>query len=170
MGSHLMPVEKIQKKIFFIRGEKVMLDKDLAELYQVETRILIQAVKRNRGRFPAEFMFQVSNEEFKSLISQIVISKRGGTRKLPYAFTQEGVAMLSSVLKSERAIKVNIQIIKTFVQLRKLAITHVDLHKKIDEMEKKYDAQFQVVFQSLRQLLDGSRGKMKKVHGFIPDR
>src|SRR3990167_8055506 len=114
----LIPSERILNGILFIRGKKVMLDKDLAHLYQVETRVLIQAVKRNMERFPNDFMFQLTKEEFENLISQFVTSSHGGTRKLPYAFTEQGVAMLSSVLNSKRAILVNIQIIRTFTKLR----------------------------------------------------
>ncbi len=122
-----------------------MLDRDLAELYEVETKALNQAVKRNITRFPDDFMFQLSQEEFEILRSQIVTSSWGGHRYLPFVFTEQGVAMLSSVLNSERAVQVNIQIIRTFVQLREMLSTHKDLKRKIETMEKKYDHQFNPV-------------------------
>lgn len=133
-----MPIEVIEHKIFVIRGQKVMIDRDLAELYGVETFNLNKAVKRNIGRFPQDFMFQLTDEEWKSLILQIGISKegRGGRRFNPYVFTEQGVAMLSSVLKSERAIAVNVQIIRTFVKLREFAITHKELAARFNELEK----------------------------------
>ena len=129
-------LDAILNKIHIIRGQKVMLDRDLAELYGVETRVLNQSVSRNIIRFPADFMFQLDDTEFKNLISQFVISNRGGTRKLPYAFTEQGVAMLSSVLNSERAIQVNIQIMRAFTMLRQMISSHEDLRKKIEAMEK----------------------------------
>lgn len=157
-----LPTEKVVSKIFLIRGKKIMLDRDLAELYKVETRALNQAVKRNPNRFPSDFMFQLTKEETKKLISQNVISTSssqiatsswGGTRKPSMVFTEQGVAMLSSVLNSERAILVNIQIIRTFTKLRELISTNVKLRKKIEEMEKKYDSKFKKVFDVLKQLL-----------------
>ena len=147
--NSVVPVERIENAIYLIRGEKVMLDADLAELYEVETKALLQAIKRNIARFPDDFMFQLSSEEFANLRSQIVTSSWGGRRYEPYAFTQEGIAMLSSVLNSERAILVNIQIMRAFVSLRRIALTYVGLKRKIDEMEKKYDRQFLVVFGQL---------------------
>jgi len=147
--------EIIQNKIFLIRGKKVMLDKDLAELYGVTTSALIQAVKRNIKRFPRDFMYQITRQEVMSLKSHFVISKgRGGTRKLPFAFTEHGILMLSSVLNSERAILVNIEIMRTFTKLRELMAGHKELKHKIDEMEEKYDYQFKVVFEAIKQLLD----------------
>jgi len=124
-----------------------MLDHDLAHLYGVDTRILNQAVKRNRERFPEDFMFQLSSKETKNLRSQIVTSRWGGRRYLPYAFTEQGVAMLSSVLKSKRAIQVNIAIMRTFVRLRQILATHKELARKLEELEQKYDAQFKEVFE-----------------------
>ena len=119
--SDIVPIERITNKIYLMRGMKVMLDRDLAELYDVETRTLVQAIKRNKQRFPPDFMFQLSKDEFDSLRSQIVISKgRGGRRYPPYAFTEQGVAMLSSVLNSDRAIQVNIQIMRAFTKLREM--------------------------------------------------
>jgi hypothetical protein len=136
--SALMPIEVIEHKIFVIRGQRVMIDRDLAELYGVKTFVLNQAVKRNIGRFPQDFMFQLTDDEWEVLISQIVISNegRGGRRFNPYVFTEQGVAMLSSVLKSERAIAVNVQIIRTFVKLREFAITHKELAIRLNELEK----------------------------------
>lgn len=152
--TSIIPAERIEKKILLIRGQKVMLDSDLAELYEVETKALIQAIKRNLGRFPEDFIFQINKEEFDALRSQFVTSKgRGGRRYFPYAFTEQGVAMLSSVLHSKRAIEVNIAIMRAFVRLRSLMATHKDLARELDEMEKKYDAQFKVVFEAIRQLM-----------------
>ena len=147
-------MERIASKIYFIRGIKVMLDRDLAELYDVETKALKQAVRRNIDRFPEDFMFELSKEEFKNLRSQIVTSSWGGLRYLPMAFSEQGVAMLSSVLKSNRAIHVNIQIMRAFTKLREMLSTHEDLKKKIEDMKKKYDQQFQIVFDAIKQLLE----------------
>ncbi len=147
---------RIESRIFVVRGEKVLFDFDLAALYQVETRVLIQSVKRNRERFPEDFMFQLSTDELRRLTSQVVMSNaspRGGARRPPYAFTEQGVAMLSSVLRSPRAVDVNIQIMRTFVRLRALMLTHRDLATKLDELEKKYDRQFAAVFDAIRQLM-----------------
>jgi hypothetical protein len=163
----IVPIERITSKIYLIRGQKMMLDQDLADLYGVETRILVQAVKRNVERFPSDFMFQLAKDEFDSLRSQIVISKgKGGRRYPPYAFTEQGVAMLSSVLSSKRAIQVNVQIMRVFTHLRQMLSTHEDLKKKIEAMEKKYDQQFQVVFEAIRQLLETEAKPRKKI-GFM---
>lgn len=153
--QELIPIEIIERKIFLIRGRRVMLDRDLAELYGVETRVLNQAVKRNLNRFPEDFMFQLTQAEMENWKSQIVISNKDkmGLRKAPYAFTENGVAMLSSVLSSERAVEANIQIMRTFTRLRELLLTHKDLQRKITDMEKKYDSQFKVVFDAIRQLM-----------------
>jgi hypothetical protein len=149
----LVPPERIERSILLIRGLKVMLSTNLAELYQVEARVLVQAVKRNIARFPQDFMFQLTEEEFSNLKSQIVISSWGGLRRAaPYAFTEQGVAMLSSVLRSKRAIQVNIEIMRTFVRLRRMLASHAELARKLDALEKKYDAQFRVVFDAIRQL------------------
>ncbi len=145
-------METIEKRILFIRGQKVILDKHLAELYQVETFNLNKAVQRNIDRFPGDFMFQLTEEEFKNLIFHFGISRWGGTRKLPYAFTEQGVAMLSSVLQSRRAVRVNIEIMRAFVKLRELLISNKDLAQKLDRLEKKYDAQFKIVFDAIRQI------------------
>jgi hypothetical protein len=150
----IVPSEIIEKRIFFIRGQKVMLDRHLAELYEVPTMRLNEAVKRNLKRFPPDFMFQLSNEENDTLISHFAISKgRGGHRKLPYVFTEQGVAMLSSVLNSDRAIDVNIEIMRAFVKLRELIASNKELAGKLAELEKKYDAQFKVVFDAIRQII-----------------
>lgn len=181
--QQLIPLEVIERRIYLIRGHKVMLDSDLAELYQVETKALNRAVKRNQDRFPEDFMFRVGPEEAKglrfhfgtsneaeSLKSQIVTSKtgRGGRRYLPYAFTEQGVAMLSSVLNSKRAVQVNIAIMRTFVRLRQILATHKDLAAKLEAMEKKYDKQFKVVFDILRQLMEPAPSPEKGPIGFIP--
>jgi hypothetical protein len=152
----LVSVELIEKKIYLIRGRKVMLDSDLAELYGVATKVLLQAVKRNLDRFPEDFMFLLKYQDVAALRSQIVTLKkgRGEHRKyLPYVFTEQGVAMLSSVLKSERAVRVNIAIMRAFVKLREMIASHKDLAKRLDELEKKYDEQFRVVFEAIRELM-----------------
>ncbi len=161
--KELIPAELIERKIFFIRDKKVMLDKDLAELYGVETRDLNKAVKRNIDRFPEDFMFQMTNEEFGNLKFHFGTSSWGGTRKLPYAFTENGVAMLSSVLNSKLAIHVNIQIMRTFTRLREILLTHKDLARKLAAMEKKYDSQFKVVFDAIRQLMKPDEPKKKPI-------
>ena len=160
------PIEVIEKRIYSIRSHKVLLDIDLAGLYEVETKVLIQAVKRNINRFPDDFMFQLSREEFENLRSQIVTSNRGGRRYLPYAFTEQGVAMLSSVLRSYRAIVVNIEIMRTFVKLREMVSTQKKLAAKLEELEQKYDEQFKVVFDVLRQLLEPPQKQQRQI-GFI---
>jgi hypothetical protein len=150
----LIPAERIDGSIRVIRGQRVILSPELANLYGVEPRVLVQAVKRNLSRFPDDFMFQLTKDEFDNLKSQIVISSWGGARRAtPYAFTEQGVAMLSSVLKSDRAIRVNIEIMRAFVRMRQLLATHADLARKLDALEKKYDAQFRVVFDAIRQLM-----------------
>jgi phage regulator Rha-like protein len=160
----ILPVERITSKIYLIRGQKVMLDRDLAELYGVETKVLKQAVRRNIKRFPNDFMFELKSEEEKALRSQIVTLKRGQHSKyLSFAFTEQGVAMLSSVINSDRAIQVNIQIMRAFNQLRQMLSTHKDLKKKIEAMEKKYDQQFQIVFEAIKQLLETESKPRKKI-------
>ncbi len=163
--SSLVPSEVIEKRIFLVRGHKVMLDADLAELYEVETKVLIQAVKRNQDRFPDDFMFQLGDEEFKILRSHSVTSRWGGRRYAPYAFTEQGVAMLSGVLNSTRAIQVNIEIIRTFVKLREIALSHKKLAAKLNELEAKYDEQFKVVFDALKVLIEPPE-KQKRRIGF----
>jgi hypothetical protein len=151
----LVPVERITRAILVIRGHKILLDSDLASLYGVETKALVQAVKRNLSRFPADFAFQLSEDEFQRLRSQTVTSKqgRGGRRTPPYAFTEQGVAMLSSVLRSERAVAVNVEIMRAFVHLRQMLESHVELAKKLDALEKRYDAKFKLVFDAIRELM-----------------
>ena len=196
----ILKPENLARFVFFIRSEKVMLDSDLARLYGVEARALNQAVARNRKRFPADFMFQLTPGEYESLRSQTVISKKGGTtddlsqsvmsslrrrderlrsqivtskkgrggrRFRPYAFTEQGVAMLSSVLRSSRAVEVNIAIMRTFVQLRRLMDTNRDLARKIEALEKKYDEQFAVVFDAIKELIALPEPPKKQI-GFHP--
>jgi ORF6N domain len=147
-------VRAVESKIMFLRGEKVLLGPHLAELYGVEPRALVQAVKRNAERFPVDFMFQLSREEWESLKSQTVISnQRGGVRTAPYAFTEQGVAMLSSVLNSKQAIAVNIEIMRTFVKLRRIMTEHADLSRKLSTLERKYDTKFKMVFDAIRELM-----------------
>jgi len=152
--SQLIQPESIAPLIHWIRHERVILDRDLAELYDVETRTLKQAVRRNIDRFPEDFMFVLSKEEWTDLRSQSVISSlHGGSRHLPMVFTEQGVAMLSSVLRSPQAAEVNIAIMRTFVQLRRLMDSNRDLNRKIESLEKKYDEQFAAVFQAIKQLI-----------------
>ena len=163
----VVPVARIQKSIFLIRGQKVLLDMDLAEFYGVETRSLIQALKRNIERFPSDFVFQLDQDEFDSLRSQIVISKgKGGRRYLPYAFTEQGVAMLSSVLRSKRAIQVNVAIMRTFVKLREILLTHKELAHQLVDLERRledHDEQIQTIFEAIRQLMTPSAKPRKKI-------
>jgi hypothetical protein len=167
MTKSIVPTE-IKNLIYHLRGKAVMLDSDLAELYQVETRVLNQAVRRNRARFPEDFMFQLTKTEFINLISQSVTSKsHGGRRKLPLVFTEQGVAMLSGVLNSKTAVRANIQIMRAFVQIRRLGMTIVDLKRKIDTMEGKYDHHFKIVFDAIRQLVNPPEPPKKNI-GFKP--
>ena len=161
----LVPLERIERAIIVVRGEKVMLSIELASLYDVEPRALIQAVKRNEDRFPEDFMFQLTAEEWENLKSQFVISSWGGARTPPYAFTEQGVAMLSSVLNSARAVQVNIGIMRAFVKLRQMLASNAELARKLAAMEKKYDAQFKVVFDAIRQLMSPPE-KPKREIGF----
>ena len=153
----LIPAEVIERRIFLIRGFKVMLSPHLASLYEVEPRALNQAVKRNSDRFPVDFMFQLSAREFDNLKSQFVISSWGGSRRArPYAFTEQGVAMLSSVLNSRRAVKVNIEIMRAFVRLREVMAGNQELTQKLAELERKFgahDEQIQSIFEAIRQLM-----------------
>ena len=148
-----MQLQVIQNKIYNIRGQKVMLDFDLAQLYQVETRVLKQAVRRNIERFPSDFMFQLTKEEYNSLRSQIVTLDEKGRGKhskyLPFAFTEQGVSMLSSVLRSDVAIEISISIVRAFVQLRQLALSHSEISQKLNEIENKYDNQFKSIYDAL---------------------
>lgn len=165
----VLPQDRIETKIYLIRGKKVMIDRDLAELYGVETKVLNQAVRRNIRRFPDDFMFQLNGKESllwephplrsqfvtSGLRSQIGISRRrwGGRRYAPYVFTEQGVAMLSSVLKSERAIMVNVQIMRTFTKIREMIVSNKELREKIEKLERNYDSKFKVVFQAIKQLM-----------------
>ena len=158
--------EVIQGKMILIRGQKVMLDADLARLYEVSTKRLNEQARRNSRRFPSDFMFQLTKEEYEILRSQFAASSWGGRRYLPYAFTEQGVAMLSSVLTSERAILVNVEIMRAFVQLRELLATHKDLARKLEELEKKYDEQFAVVFEAIRELMTPPEPRPKRRIGF----
>ncbi len=167
---NLIAEEKIEKKIFFIRGKKVMLDKDLAELYGVKTKALNQAVKRNIERFPEDFMLKLSREEAYSLRSQIVTLKQGQHIKhLPYAFTEQGVAMLSSILKSNKAIMVNIQIMRAFTRLKRLTSTHKELANKLNELETKvtkHDREIQSIFNAIHKLIEPQVNKSIRRIGF----
>ena len=159
----------IENHIFMIRGQKVMVDCDLADLYRVPTKVFNQAVKRNLKRFPKDFMFQLTRKEMNILRSQIVTSSWGGRRTLPYAFTEQGVAMLSSVLNSDRAILVNIAIMRAFVKLREILTTHRELAEKIADLEKKYrqhDDKIQAVFDAIRKLLEPPQVSPKRRIGF----
>lgn len=183
--------ESLAQLVFFVRGERVMLDSDLAALYGVETKALNRAVKRNARRFPEDFMFRVTEEEWAALRCQFGTSNtpasvrsaggsasrtvptagRGGRRGLPYAFTEQGVAMLSSALNSNRAIEVNIAIMRTFVQLRRLMDSNHELARKIEALERKYDEQFAVVFNAIKQLIadeEGHKAQPKRRIGFVP--
>ncbi len=172
----LVPPERIERSILLIHGHKVMLDRDLAYLYGVSTKVLNQAVKRHKGRFPEDFMFQLTMEEARiwwtevrdgGLRSQFVTFKRGQHIKYrPYAFTEHGILMLSSVLNSERAVQVNIEIMRAFVRLRRMLASHSDLARKLEALEKKYDAQFKVVFDAIRQLMAPPESKKRPI-GFL---
>jgi phage regulator Rha-like protein len=169
MSKKLIASEVIERSILLIRGQKVLLDKDLAELYGVSTKRLNEQVRRNRKRFPDDFMFQLTKDEADALRSQFATLEkgRGGHRKyLPYVFTEQGVAMLSSVLNSERAILVNIEIMRAFVRLREILATHKDLARKLEEMEKKYDEQFAMVFRAIRELMAPPEVPPKRRIGF----
>jgi hypothetical protein len=160
----LVPIESIVSKIIFLRSEKVLLDQDLAELYGVETKQLKRAVRRNIDRFPPDFMFELTKEEYNSLRYQFGTLKRGEHSKyLPMAFTEQGIAMLSSVLKSKSAIEVNIEIMRAFVELRKMVSSHADLERKLTALEKKYDKQFKIVFDAIRALMSPPEKPRKRI-------
>lgn len=159
----------LEALIYQIRGERVLLDRDLAQLYGVETKALIQAVNRNPGRFPSDFMFQLSNQEFENWRSQIVTSNSGikmGLRRPPYAFTEQGVAMLSSVLRSPQAIEVNVEIMRTFVRLRRIIESHLELSDKLFELEQRHEQKFQVVFEAINKLVQDKAVRKKNRIGF----
>jgi phage regulator Rha-like protein len=164
--KEIILVEFVESKIYLIRGHRVMLDSDLAELYEVETRTLVQAVKRNINRFPPDFMFQLNFQDVAALRSQTVTLKKGRGQHRKYAsyvFTENGVAMLSSVLNSERAVQVNIAIMRVFVKLREMIASNKDLAKRLDDLEKKYDAQFRVVFDAIRELMRPPEKPKRKI-------
>ena len=163
----LVEYEIVVSKIAVVRGQRVMFAQDLAVLYGVETRVLMQAVQRNIDRFPQDFLFQLNDQEFTNLKSQFVTSSWGGIRKLPYAFSEQGVAMLSSVLRSTRAVAVNIEIMRAFVRMRALIESNKLLAKKITDLEKKYDGQFATVFQAIYNLMDDREKKPKRKIGFV---
>jgi hypothetical protein len=169
-SGKLMPARRIEQAILVIRGHRVMLSTDLAALYAVPVHRLNEQVKRNRERFPEDFMFQLSPDEWSNLKSQIAISSWGGVRHAPYAFTEQGVAMLSSVLRSSRAAQVNVEIMRTFVRLRRILAENAGLARRMDELEKKYDVQFKVVFDAIRKLMQPPAPEPKKRRiGFGPD-
>lgn len=169
----VLPDEMVMNKIYLIRGQKVMLDSDLAELYGVETKRLKEQVKRNEKRFPDDFMFQLTEKEFEILRSQIATSSWGGKRYLPLAFTEQGVAMLSSVLNSERAIAVNIQIIRIFTKIRSMLLTHKDILLKLEQIERKmlkqdeknekFEKEIQIIFKALKQLLNSPQPERERI-------
>lgn len=163
-----MELQIIQNKIYEIRGNPVMLDFDLAEMYEVETRVLNQAVKRNLKRFPSDFMFQLTTLEFDNLMSQFVISSWGGTRKLPFAFTEHGVSMLAGVLRSARAIEINIAIIRAFIALRQYALGYSELNQKLENFMIETNMQFNDIYQALTEMADKKEiDKTKKPIGYL---
>ncbi|ETR67977.1 MAG: DNA-binding domain-containing protein [Candidatus Magnetoglobus multicellularis str. Araruama] len=167
MANIIIPIEQISSKIYSIRNAKVMLDRDLAKFYNVETRVLKQAVRRNMKRFPSDFMFELSKEEFSNWRSQFVTSNsdKMGLRYAPMAFTELGVAMLSSVLKSDNAIEINIQIMRVFTQLKQMAINNKEFHKELQELKNQTDERFKIVFETLDHILS-VENKPKRQIGF----
>ena len=164
-----IPLERIEEIILLVRGEKVILDSDLAALYGVSTSRFNEQVKRNRSRFPADFSFRLTESEWKSLISQFATSKlaRGGRRKLPYVFTEHGALMAANVLNSERAVQASVQVVRAFIQLRQMLASSVDFARKLEKLESKYDRQFKIVFDAIRQLMIPPSAKTKPI-GFRP--
>jgi len=167
-SKSILAIEIIENKIFLIRDKKVMIDRDLAQLYGVKTEQLTMQVRRNIDRFPDNFLIHLTKEEFSNLICQFGRSSWGGTRKPPLAFTEHGILMLSSVLSSKKAIQVNIQIIETFMKLREMLESHKDLKQKIGQLEKKYEYQFKVVFDAINKLLEPPKRSKGKI-GFYPN-
>ncbi len=167
-SSALIPAERIDRLIIMVRGQKVILDRDLAALYGVSTGNLNKAVSRNLDRFPEDFMIQLTHEELRGLIFHFGTSSWGGTRKPPRAFTEQGVAMLSSVLRGKRAVHVNIEIMRAFVRLRRMLQANTVLARQLRDLEKKYDSQFKVVFDAIRQLMTPPSGKPRQI-GFKND-
>jgi len=166
MSRAVATTEDVVRRIFTLRGERVLLGPDLARLYGVEIRALTQAVQRNRSRFPADFMFQLDAGEWKNLKSQFVISSWGGSRTRPYAFTEQGVAMLSSVLRSPRAIAVNVEIMRAFVRMRRIMAENADLATRLDRLEREYDGKFKIVFDAIRQLMTSPNDPKRVRIGF----
>lgn len=166
-NANLIPIERIERAILLIRGEKVMLDSDLAEIYGVATKRLNEQVRRNLNRFPPDFMFQLTAKEAETLRSQFATSNagRGGRRYLPFAFTEHGALMLANVLNSERAAQTSVMVVRAFVRLRQLLSSNAELARKLESLEKKYDAQFKVVFDAIRQLMSPA-AKPKREIGF----
>lgn len=163
-NTNIVPVETIQGKIMVMRGKKVMLDKDIAALYEVDPRALRQQVKRNLDRFPEDFMFELTKDELVLVVSQNVTpSKKRFGGSLPYVFTEQGIAMLSSVLTSPRAVQVNIQIMRTFAKLREIMASHGELRIRIEEMEEKYDHSFKVIFKAIKQLMEEPEKPQRKI-------
>ena len=172
MSKSLIPTERIEKSILLIRGKKVMLDADLAELYAVKTKNLVKAVKRNIGRFPTDFMFQLTKQEVANLKSQCANSRSswGVRRTLPFAFTEHGAVMLANVLNSEIAHQASIHVVRAFIHLREIAITHKDLVRKINDMERKYDTKFKVLFDAIRELMSPARTQKREVGFRVADK
>ena len=170
MNNNLISKDSIQNLIYLIRDQKVMLDHDIAKLYGVETKRLNEQVKRNKDRFPSDFMFQLTKEEFTILKSQIATSSWGGRRTSPYAFTEQGIAMLSSILQSSRAIEVNIAIMRTFVQLRSILVSNEELHNMLKTLERKYDKQFKVIFDVIREIMHPRIPLKKRQIGFLDNK
>jgi hypothetical protein len=165
MGQ-IITIEDIAQRIYFIRGVKVMLDRDLASLYEVEKKVLKRNVKRHIKRFPADFMFELSYQEFMNLRRQFGTSNRGGTRYMPMAFTEQRLAMLSGILNSDRAVEVNIQIMRVFVKLRQMVLDHAELKRELEELRNQTDERFQVVFTVLDKLVNEGEEEKRKI-GFI---
>jgi hypothetical protein len=165
-----LPGERIERMILVIRGNKVILDTDLAELYGVETKALNRAFLRNRDRFPPDFLFQLNAEEFENLRRQFGTSRWGGRRYRPYAFTEQGVAMLSGVLRSRRAVQVNVEIMRTFVRLRQMLASNAQLARRLDNLEKQYDEQFKIVFDAMRQLMAPPEPKKRRIGFLVKER
>jgi len=164
VSKSVIPAERIEKSIFLIRGQKVILDRDLAAIYGAPTFRFNEAVKRNRDRFPEDFMFQLTQEELETLISQNAMPKpgRGGRRTLPYAFTEHGAVMAANILKSPLAVQMSVTVVRAFIKMREMLIEQSDLAKKLSDLEKKYDEQFKVVFEAIRQLMTHPKGPERR--------
>jgi len=173
VGSHaaaLVPLERIERTILLLRGERVILDTDLAALYGVSTKVFNQAVRRNLERFPADFMLQLTPEEFDNLRSQSVTSSRwGGRRYRPYAFTEHGAIMAANILNAPRAVQASIMVVRAFVRLRQMVLSHAELARRLDALERKYDAQFKVVFDAIRELMEPPPALPKGRIGFLAE-